>query len=94
MNFDGDGIDEYDELVVALVGVNFSHRQPKKLDLDLKNRDTPPARPSVEEPLKLELKALPSHLRYVFLGQNSILPVIIASNLNEGQVVALISVLK
>ncbi|XP_015161562.1 uncharacterized protein [Solanum tuberosum] len=94
MNFDRDEIDEYDELVFARDGVNFSRRQPKKLDLDLKNRDTPPTKPSVDEPPKLELKALPSHLRYVFLGKNNTLPVIIAADLNKGEVEALISVLK
>ncbi|KAK4721218.1 hypothetical protein R3W88_011451 [Solanum pinnatisectum] len=36
MNFDGDGIDKYDELVFALDGVEFHHKQ-RKLDLDMKN---------------------------------------------------------
>ncbi|WMV19054.1 hypothetical protein MTR67_012439 [Solanum verrucosum] len=80
--------------VDALDEVIFFRRQPKKLDLDLKNRDFLPARPSAEEPPKFELKALPSHLRYVFLGQNSNLPIIIVADLNKGQVEALISVLK
>lgn len=30
MNFDGDGIDEYDELVASHDGLNFSLRRPKK----------------------------------------------------------------
>ncbi|XP_049360376.1 uncharacterized protein LOC125825073 [Solanum verrucosum] len=36
---------------------------PKKLDLDLENRPNPPEKPSIEEPLVLELKQFPSHLR-------------------------------
>ncbi|XP_049391614.1 uncharacterized protein LOC125856073 [Solanum stenotomum] len=93
MNFYGDGIDEYDELVVAINGINFSRRQPKKRDLDLKNRGTPHAKPSIYEPLKSEFKPFPSHLRYVFLGQNSTLSVIIVADLNEGQVGALTSLM-
>ncbi|XP_022018981.1 uncharacterized protein LOC110919008 [Helianthus annuus] len=40
---------------------------------------------SLEEPPKLELKDLPSHLKYAFLGDNDTLPVIIASNLEMAQ---------
>ncbi|KAG5571372.1 hypothetical protein H5410_061138 [Solanum commersonii] len=70
------------------------HFKPKRLELDMKNRDTPPTKSSVDEPPKQELKVLPSHLRYVFLGQNNTLPVIIVADLSEGQIEALISVLK
>ncbi|XP_049406090.1 uncharacterized protein LOC125869677 [Solanum stenotomum] len=62
MNFDNDGIDEYDELVAPLDRFEFRFK-PKRLELDMKNRDTPPAKLSVDEPLKLELKVPPSHLR-------------------------------
>ncbi|KAK4716104.1 hypothetical protein R3W88_014442 [Solanum pinnatisectum] len=43
----------------------------------------PPPKPSIEETPKLELKALPSHLRYAFLGANESLPVILFSALFE-----------
>uniref|UniRef100_M1DYF7 Integrase core domain containing protein n=1 Tax=Solanum tuberosum TaxID=4113 RepID=M1DYF7_SOLTU len=59
MNFDSDGIEDYDELVAALDMFELRSK-PKRLELDIKNRDSPPARPSVEEAPKLELKALPS----------------------------------
>ena len=49
---------------------------------------------SVESPPKLELKELPSNLKYVFLGANESFPVIIASDLTELQEKELISVLK
>ena len=39
--------------------------------------------PSVSSPHALELKQLPSNLKYAFLGVNETLPVIIASDLEE-----------
>ena len=42
-------------------------------------------KPSVDEPLTLELKPLPNHLRYAFLTSSSKLPVIISSDLTEVQ---------
>ena len=38
--------------------------------------------PSIEKPPVLELKPLPDHLRYAFLGESSTLPVIISSMLS------------
>lgn len=57
INFESDGIDEYDELVRALYGIGSYKYAHKKLDLNLKNRCTPPSRPSIEEPSVLEFKA-------------------------------------
>ncbi|XP_076956353.1 uncharacterized protein LOC143631473 [Bidens hawaiensis] len=51
-------------------------------------------RPSLESPPAVELKELPKHLKYVFLGDNNTLPAIIASNLEESQEKALMEVLK
>ena len=67
---------------------------PKKLDLDLANWLTPSTKPSVEDPPVLELKELPGHLRYEFLGNGNTLPIIIVADLGEQQVEALISVLQ
>ncbi|XP_076940446.1 uncharacterized protein LOC143609623 [Bidens hawaiensis] len=55
------------------------------------NSDT---KPSLICPPKVEWKELPSHLKYVFLGEGETLPVIIASNLNEAQEEGLLDVLK
>ncbi|KAK4733817.1 hypothetical protein R3W88_008078 [Solanum pinnatisectum] len=66
----------------------------EKLDLDLKNRPSPPVKPSIEEPSVLELKQLPNHLRYVFLGTNNTLPIILAADLNEEQVQEVMKVLR
>ena len=85
INFDRDGIDEYESLVVALDRGNV-HFKPKKFELDMQHRESPPAKPSIEEASKLEHKSLPPHLRYVFLGKDNSLPVIIASDLNMHQV--------
>ncbi|XP_049399831.1 uncharacterized protein LOC125863901 [Solanum stenotomum] len=93
MNFESDGIKEYDELEAALDRCEYSSKL-KKLELDMKNRESSPTKSFVEEAPKLELKALPLHLRYVFLGKDDTLLVIIAKNLNGRQEECLISVLK
>ncbi|XP_022004281.1 uncharacterized protein LOC110901813 [Helianthus annuus] len=46
------------------------------------------------QPPPLELKVLPSHLEYAFLGEDSKLPVIISSKLGESEKVRLLEVLK
>ncbi|XP_071741306.1 uncharacterized protein [Rutidosis leptorrhynchoides] len=58
---------------------------PKSIDTN--------TRPSLESPPTLELKPLPSHLKYAFLGTNGTLPVIIASDLTGVQEKALMEVL-
>ncbi|XP_049346837.1 uncharacterized protein LOC125811400 [Solanum verrucosum] len=82
----------YEQVVAALSGLRAYLRNLIKLDIDLKNKESPPAKPSTEEPPNMELKALPSHLKYAFLGANNTLPVIIAANLLERQVKLLIEV--
>lgn len=67
---------------------------PRKLDLDLKNRTTPPSQPSIVEPPKLELKPLPTHLQYAYMGENAMLPVIISAKLTPSQVEKLFVVLR
>ncbi|XP_055826378.1 uncharacterized protein LOC129894752 [Solanum dulcamara] len=94
MNFKGDNIERYDESINALQGVGSHTYDPKKLDLDLKNRPTPPAKPSIDEPPVLELKELTSHLRYIFLGENNTLLVIIAVDMSERHVTILVEVLQ
>ncbi|KAI3684649.1 hypothetical protein L6452_33874 [Arctium lappa] len=50
--------------------------------------------PSVISPPDLELKQLPSHLKYAFLGEENKLPVIISSTLNLHQEKQLVDMLK
>ena len=50
--------------------------------------------PSIEVPPILELKQLPKHLRYIFLGLDDTLPIIISSELTILQKEKLIKILK
>ncbi|XP_071926164.1 uncharacterized protein [Coffea arabica] len=52
------------------------------------------SQPSEIEPPRLELKPLPTHLRYEFLGENSTLPVIVSADLNDEQCTKLLRVLR
>nr|GFA62138.1 reverse transcriptase domain-containing protein [Tanacetum cinerariifolium] len=62
--------------------------------MDLKLAEESKAKYSIEEPPKLELKELPSHLEYAFLEDSNKLQVIIAKNLEDVEREALINVLK
>ena len=50
--------------------------------------------PSKEKPPKLELKPLPSHLKYAFLGVEDTFPVIISSSLESDQENKLLEILR
>ncbi|KAI3672920.1 hypothetical protein L6452_39022 [Arctium lappa] len=60
----------------------------------LENEDRKTHIPSVESPPDLELKPLPSHLKYAFLGEEGKLSVIISSTLEKHQEEQLLSLLK
>ena len=49
--------------------------------LDLTRADFKDNIPSIEKPPKLELKQLPAHLKYIYLGDQETLSVIISSHL-------------
>ncbi|KAM6593544.1 hypothetical protein CsatA_001247 [Cannabis sativa] len=51
-------------------------------------------KPSTEKPPELELKVLPSHLRYEFLGQDKKLPVIVSASLSDVETDKLLRVLR
>nr|GEZ90844.1 reverse transcriptase domain-containing protein [Tanacetum cinerariifolium] len=61
--------------------------------MDLKLAEETKVKSSVEEPLELELKELPSYLEYAFLEKSNKLPVIIAKDLKDVEKEALIKVL-
>ncbi|GJX12250.1 reverse transcriptase domain-containing protein [Tanacetum coccineum] len=61
---------------------------------DLKCKELKSVKSSVDEPPKLELKDLPSHLEYAFLEGTNKLPIIIAKNLKDEEKERLIKVLK
>lgn len=73
MNFDSEGIEEYEETVRSLIEMGSNSYPPKKLDLDLENSPTPPAKPFIQESLVLALKELPGHLWNVFIGSGNTL---------------------
>jgi len=94
MNFDEEDIIEYEEMIGAPICLGTNSYALENLDLDLKNRATPPARPSTMEPPKWELKALTSHSWYIFLGTNNIFSFIIVVDTDKGKVEALTSAKK
>ena len=53
--------------------------------LNLSDSEVKTTLPSIESSPSLELKLLPSHLKFTYLGQNNTLPVIISSTLDAGQ---------
>ncbi|GKF63687.1 hypothetical protein Tco_0187135, partial [Tanacetum coccineum] len=62
--------------------------------MDLKQAEVTKAKSLIEEPPKLELKYLPSHLEYAYLEGTDKLPVIIAKSLKDDEKEALLKVLK
>ncbi|KAM6569341.1 hypothetical protein CsatB_017326 [Cannabis sativa] len=50
--------------------------------------------PSTEKPPELELKVLPDHLRYEFLGEDKKLPVIMSASLSDVEIDKLLRVLR
>ncbi|KAM1519888.1 hypothetical protein ACFX1Z_022643 [Malus domestica] len=84
--------DEVVDMVAALESLpSQSGKSPLSiLDSVLANK----LLPSIVQPPTLELKPLPSHLKYVFLGEDQTLPVIISSSLTAQEEDKLIRVLK
>ncbi|KAK1430664.1 hypothetical protein QVD17_13567 [Tagetes erecta] len=72
----------------------FMYDRLKMEEIKYKMDDECNLEPSLEEPPKVELKELPKHLKYAFLGDSQTLPVIIASNLQSKHEEALLEVLK
>ncbi|GJR90162.1 reverse transcriptase domain-containing protein [Tanacetum coccineum] len=70
---------------------NYSFQLPP---MDLKQSEVTEAKSLIEEPPKLKLKDLPSHLEYAYLEEKDKLPVIIAKGLNDDEKDALLKVLK
>nr|GEZ72097.1 reverse transcriptase domain-containing protein [Tanacetum cinerariifolium] len=62
--------------------------------MDLKQAEETKAKSLIEEPPKLELKELPSHLEYAFLEETDKLPMVIAKDLKDNEKEALLKVLK
>nr|XP_009589753.1 uncharacterized protein LOC104087065 [Nicotiana tomentosiformis] len=94
----GDEEDSEDEMMreieqVFNMSCSYVHEFGKFEELDRPVTLTPP-KPSIEETLKLELKPLPAHMRYAYLGNSETLPVIISSSLTNTQEEKLLKVLR
>nr|GEU73246.1 hypothetical protein [Tanacetum cinerariifolium] len=73
----------------------LSNDDPFQLpSMELKQGEVIKAKSSIKEPLKLELKDLPSHLEYAYLEGVDKLPVIISKDLKDDEKQALLKVLK
>ncbi|XP_015167586.1 uncharacterized protein [Solanum tuberosum] len=55
-NYDESEVQGYEEVIASLSGLGVYSRNQIKLDINLKNRESPPAKPSTEEPLSLRVK--------------------------------------
>ncbi|GJR70870.1 reverse transcriptase domain-containing protein [Tanacetum coccineum] len=79
---------------ICLIEKLLNNDQFQLPQMDLKQSEVTEAKSSIEEPPKLELKDLPSHLEYAYLEENDKLPVIIAKGLKNDEKDALLKVLK
>ena len=95
---DSDSEDEEMAECVQLLNANPYQRKinalPESLGLSELQQSQIRLKPSIEEAPELELKPLPDHLRYAFLGDASTLPVVIASNLSGSEEEKLLRILR
>ncbi|XP_024033498.1 uncharacterized protein LOC112095624 [Citrus clementina] len=89
-------IEEEDVAAIQIdwMGERQSNRHSRFIEpLNLSDREVNATLPSIESPPTLELKLLPSHLKYTYIGQNNTLPVIISFTLDIDQERNLVDVL-
>ncbi|GJZ46263.1 reverse transcriptase domain-containing protein [Tanacetum coccineum] len=94
-NFDDDYYDTEGDILYLekLLNEDPSPTLPPLKNKKLKQVDVTTMKPSIEEPPELELKDLPSHLKYAFLEGTDKLPVIISKELKEEEKAALLMIL-
>lgn len=92
MNFDSEGNEKYDAF--STHERNEYRQKPNKLKLNMNHPESPPSRQSILEAPKVELMALPPHLRYMILRKDDTLTVIIVAKLNGKKVKSLVGVYK
>nr|GEX39474.1 reverse transcriptase domain-containing protein [Tanacetum cinerariifolium] len=95
-NVDDDYYDTEGDILYheKLLNEDPSHNLPLMKNEDLKQANVTMIKPSIEEPSKLELKDLPSHLKYAFLEGTDKLTVIISKEFKDEEKAALLKVLK
>ncbi|XP_019267190.1 PREDICTED: uncharacterized protein LOC109244536 [Nicotiana attenuata] len=94
MLFDSLGNDEEVEEMMHILDTSCAYMQGTHPFEPLNRPQGPPPKPSIEEAPKLELKPLPSHLQYAYLGDSDTLPVIVSSDLSKLQEEKLLRVLR
>ncbi|KAL7596426.1 hypothetical protein Lser_V15G28925 [Lactuca serriola] len=82
---------EVEEIMKTLEVKNSTKKDVSQVSLSHSPNKMPP---SIIQPPTLELKVLPSHLKYVYLVQDETLPVIISSQLKDFEEDQLVEVLK
>ena len=78
-----------EEIIEVVAALESLPQQYGKVPLSLSNSVSTKMLPSVVQAPSLELKPLPDHLKYVFLGEGETLPVIISSSLTAVEEVPL-----
>nr|XP_009791098.1 PREDICTED: uncharacterized protein LOC104238442 [Nicotiana sylvestris] len=94
MLLDSLGVDEEVEEIMQILDTSCAYLQGAHPFEPLNRPEGPPPKPSIEEAPKLELKPLPPHLQYSYLGDSDTLPVIVSSDLSKLQEEKLLRVLR
>nr|GEV31820.1 putative reverse transcriptase domain-containing protein [Tanacetum cinerariifolium] len=91
-NLDDDYYDTEGDILYLekLLNEDPSPNLPSMKNEDLKQVDVTMTKPSIEEPPKLKLKDLPSHLKYAFLKGTDKLPITISKELTDEEKAALL----
>ncbi|KAK8923616.1 hypothetical protein KSP39_PZI019737 [Platanthera zijinensis] len=85
--------EEYGKLA-KVFNVSERWRTYRNVEALERSSETKILKPSIMEPPQLELKPLPSNLKYAFLGEDKTLPVIIDASLEQSKEDELLEVLK
>ncbi|XP_070020654.1 uncharacterized protein [Nicotiana sylvestris] len=88
------GADEEVEEMMHILATSSTYLQGTHPFEPLNRPEGPPPKLSIEEAPKLELKPLPPHLQYAYLGDSDTLPVIVSSDLSKLQEEKLLRVLR
>ena len=83
-----------EEIVEVVAALESLPHQYGKVPLSISSSVSTKMLPSVIQAPSLELKPLPDHLKYVFLGQDETLPVIVSSSLTAQEEEKLVRVLR
>nr|XP_009803998.1 PREDICTED: uncharacterized protein LOC104249301 [Nicotiana sylvestris] len=94
MLLDSLGDEEEVEDMMHILDTSCTYMQGIHPFKPLNRLEGPPPKPSIEEAPKLELKPLPPHLQYAYLGDSDTLLVIVSSDLSKLQEEKLLRVLR